>query len=80
MRLIPLSQVRPYPAPALPPKHDFGRRFELRRSRRGAFRSPSFCAVAHAERRGSLPGIGAADDVPVARGLMVCGEAEYRFE
>src|ERR1700686_2530715 len=32
------------------------------------------------EGRGSLPGIGAADDVPVTRGLMVCRDAEDRFE
>src|ERR1700737_4683705 len=32
------------------------------------------------ESRGSLPGIGAADDVPVTRGVMVRGDAEDRFE
>ena len=32
------------------------------------------------ERHGALTGIGAADDVPIARRLMVCGEPEDRFE
>src|SRR5271167_4730313 len=32
------------------------------------------------ERDAALAGIGAADDVPIARRLMVCRESEHRFE
>src|SRR5712691_8623367 len=32
------------------------------------------------ERDVALAGIGAADDVPIARRLMVCRESEHRFE
>src|SRR5713226_5158432 len=55
--LIPLSQGLPYLAAALSPKHDLGRRFGLRQSRRGPLRSSRPATRRTSERPGALAGI-----------------------
>src|ERR1035437_2981609 len=78
--LIPLSQGRPYLACQRPPKPDLGRRsgpLGAVLAHPGGGLSPTWRT---SERRGALPGIGAADNVPIALGFMVRCQAEYRFE
>ena len=52
-----MSQGLPYLAAALSPKHDLGRRFGLRQSRRGPLRSSRPATRRTSERPGALAGI-----------------------